>query len=111
MSSEASEDTEDTLKPVSEGAETQADLTDEQKQILVQKGLLFEQLYQSERFQLFFAVNFDLMKDEDTQEFFLVEVPHEVAAKRQMQAIKQMQKEAQADIAVPSTEEVVKFNK
>lgn len=63
-------------------------LSDEQISYLVQKGLVLEQLLQSDKFQQFFAVNYDLVKHEDNGELYVVEVPDEVAMGRASEAMK-----------------------
>lgn len=77
------------------------DFTEEQKNALISKGLLFEQLLQSDKFIPFFKMNYDLMKDEDTQTVYLVEVPDEVARERAMEMAKEQIKDAPQ--VVPAT--------
>lgn len=57
-------------------------LTEREKAELIQQGLLFQQLLQSDRFKAFFNVFYDLRKDEDTKTMYLVEVPDEISMKR-----------------------------
>ena len=75
---------DDTIEPLLD-----QDFSDEEKALLVQKGLLLEQLLQSDKFVQFFNMNYDLMSDGDTKELFLVEVPDAEAAKRAAAIIKQ----------------------
>lgn len=65
-------------------------LTEEDKNNLMSKGLLFEQLLQSEKFVSFFRMNYDLVTtDADgTMSLYLVEVPDEVALERAREEMK-----------------------
>lgn len=80
-------------------------LSDQDKQNLMSKGLLFEQLLQSEKFQSFFRLNYDLVHTEDDSgvpTLYLVEVPDSVALERAREEMKSSI--TKAPVIVPATE-------
>jgi hypothetical protein len=69
-------------------------MSEEQRNLLLQQGLLMQQFLQSEKFVTFINMNYDLMRDDDTKMMYVVEVPDDVAAERAMKIMKQQVKEA-----------------
>lgn len=70
------------------------EFTEEEKNILVQKGLLLTQLLESSKFVQFLNMNYDIMNDEETKSLFVVEVPDDVAMQRAAEIMKEQAADA-----------------
>lgn len=88
--------------------EEHATLTEEAQHNLIEKGLVFEQLLQSERFTEFFNYNYDLAMDEESRELSLIEVPPEEVMKRTKKAMLELAQSGPR-ITAPSAADISKL--
>lgn len=77
--------------------------SEEEKESLIQKGLVLDQLLQSEKFVQFMNLNYDFVRDEATKMMYVVEVPDQVAMQRAQAMI-----EAQTPSVVLASEKHLK---
>ena len=71
--------------------EIEKEWTQEEREVLIQKGLVFTQLLDSIKFKQFLELNYDFVREEESRMMYVVEVPDEVAMKRAAEAMKAAQ--------------------
>lgn len=86
------------------------DFTDEEKELLIQKGLLLTQFLQSDKMVQFIDMNFDLIKEEGTKSISVVEVPDDEALRRAQVMMKE-QVQNSSVVQQASARDIKKFGK
>lgn len=69
-----------------------ASWTEDEKEVLIQKGLLLTQLLESDKFVQFINLNYDIVREEGTKMMYVIEVPDNVAMERVAGAMKEQAK-------------------